>query len=192
MSSSPPSTLTGVEPFTGLDARVVDFWRFAMSDLRTNTVRGVLAEFLVREAVGGHEPREEWAAYDVVTPDGITIEVKSSAYLQVWAQTRPSRIVFSGLRGRTWTVNGHAAEPTYNAQVYVFCVQTADDHEHYDPLDVHQWDFYVLPVAVLIQLGCTSLGLAAVRQHAGAPIPFGALNGAIRTAVGSTGVLRAP
>jgi len=182
MSAGTPRPLSGDEPFTGLDARVTDFWRFAMNDLRTNTVRGVLAEFLVREAVGGHEPREEWAAYDVVTPDGITIEVKSSAYLQAWAQTKPSRIVFSGLRARTWSENVYAADPTYNAQVYVFCVQTADDPKDYDPLDVRQWDFFVLPAAALVELGCASLGLAAVMRYAGQPIAFAALDDAIRAA----------
>lgn len=30
--------LSGAEPFSGLDASVADFWRFAMSDLRTNNV----------------------------------------------------------------------------------------------------------------------------------------------------------
>ena len=192
MSVSAPRLLSGDEPFTGLDARVADFWRFAMSDLRTNTVRGVLAEFLVREAVGGHEPREEWAAHNVVTPDGITIEVKSSAYLQAWAQTRPSRIVFSGLRARTLSLNVYAAEPTYNAQVYVFCVQTADDPAQYDPLDVRQWDFYVLPVAVLIQLGCASLGLATVRRCAGGAIPFATLDDAIRAAAAVTAASSLP
>jgi len=50
-----PSPLTGQEPFDGLDATVLDFWRWAMSDLRVNNVRGYLAEFLVAKAVG---PRE--------------------------------------------------------------------------------------------------------------------------------------
>ncbi len=49
-----------------------------MSDLRTNNVRGYLAEFLVAKAVGAHGPRLEWDAYDVLAPDRTRIEVKSS------------------------------------------------------------------------------------------------------------------
>jgi hypothetical protein len=39
--------LDGGGRFTGLDATVSDFWRWAFSDLRDNTTRGILAEFLV-------------------------------------------------------------------------------------------------------------------------------------------------
>lgn len=105
--------LLGDERLVGCEASVLDFWRFAMSDLRMNNVRGYLAEFLVAQAVGAVGPRMEWDAYDVLAPDGTRIEVKSSAYLQVWDQRRPSRIVFTGLRGRTWTPQeGEAAEAT--------------------------------------------------------------------------------
>ena len=43
--------LRGDEAFRGVKATVQDFWAFAMSDLRTNNVRGYLAEFLVAKAV---------------------------------------------------------------------------------------------------------------------------------------------
>jgi len=96
-----PAHLGGAEEFAGCPATVLDFWRFAMPDLRTNNVRGYLAEFLVAQAVGAAGAKVEWDAYDVLTPSGTRVEVKSSAYLQVWEQRRLSRIVFSGLRGRT-------------------------------------------------------------------------------------------
>ena len=102
-SAPPATTLSGSERFVGCDANVTDFWAFAMSDLRMNNVRGYLAEFLVAKAVGASGGRVEWDAYDVLSPEGIRIEVKSSAHLQVWDQRRLSRIVFTGLRGRTWT-----------------------------------------------------------------------------------------
>lgn len=99
----PPITpLIGDERFIGIDAYVSDFWAYAMSDLKMNNVRGYLAEFLVAKATGASGNRVEWYAYDVKTSDNITIEVKSSAYLQTWTQQKPSRITFSGLMGRTW------------------------------------------------------------------------------------------
>ena len=101
----PPPTrlLAGDEPIVGTAATVRDFWAWCLSDLRTNTVRPMLAEFLVAQALGAAaRPRIEWDSYDVVTPEGIRVEVKSSAYLQAWAQARPSSISFGGLNGRTW------------------------------------------------------------------------------------------
>ncbi|MFD5893696.1 MULTISPECIES: hypothetical protein [unclassified Streptomyces] len=52
--------MSGNESFSGLEATLSDFWRFAMSDLRTNTVRGYLAEFLVARAMGVETIRVEW------------------------------------------------------------------------------------------------------------------------------------
>lgn len=151
-----------------------------MSDLRMNNVRGYLAEFLVAKAVGAEGPRLEWDAYDVQAPDGTRIEVKSSAYLQVWDQRRPSRIVFSGLRGRTWTPqDGEALEATYNADVHVFAVQTAQRHDDYNPLDVGQWQFYVLPRVAIEATGYRSISLPTLLATAGAPAPYPELAGAI-------------
>lgn len=124
-----------------------------------------LAEFLVARAVGAQGQRVEWDAFDVLAPDGTRIEVKSSAYVQAWAQRRPSRIVFSGLTARTWTPqDGASPTATFNADVYVFAVQTAKTQDEYDPFDVGQWSFYALGRRVVQQLGYRSLSLSTLRR----------------------------
>lgn len=147
-----------------MDATVADFWRFAMSDLRMNNTRGYLAEFLVAKALGLNDvTRVEWDAYDLLL-DKIRIEVKSSAYLQAWEQPRPSRIVFSGLRGTRYHPR-HGYDPSgkgLNAHVYVFCVQTAVAHEDYRPLDLDQWSFYVVKRSALERQRSASVGLDTV------------------------------
>ncbi|MEU9775285.1 hypothetical protein [Streptomyces sp. NPDC047968] len=139
--------MTGEEPFVGLDATLLDFWRFAMSDLRTNTLRGYLAEFLVARAVGADKPRVEWDSYDVLAPEGIRIEVKSTGFVQAWTQTKPQE-------SRSWTISqvspydtmsGKVCGPRdFQADVYVFAVHTARSHDEYDALDLRQWIFHVL------------------------------------------------
>lgn len=182
-SPPPASPLNGTERFKGLNATVQDMWAFCMSDLKMNNVRGYLAEFLVSEAVGAAGKRIEWDAYDVLSPSGVKIEVKSSAYVQAWDQRRPSRIVFTGLTGRTWSPqDGESAEATYNADVFVFCVQTAQTHEAYDPLDVGQWDFYVLSRDAVVATTYRSLSLPTLLKLTGGPIPYGDLAGAIEAA----------
>ncbi|HON74216.1 MAG TPA: hypothetical protein PLQ23_03575, partial [Dermatophilaceae bacterium] len=183
----PARVLSGAEPFSGCDANVQDFWRFAMADLRTNNVRGYLAEFLVAHAVGAVRNRVEWDAFDVLTPEGVKVEVKSSAYLQVWEQRRLSRIQFTGLRSRTWTPqDGESAEASLNADVYVFAVHLATRHDEYDPLDVTQWQFYVVPRARLEALGQGSLSLWRLRSLVAAPVPYNGLAEAISTAAASS------
>jgi hypothetical protein len=99
---SPPVALSGEEAFQGLGgATVHDFWVWSTGDLRENTTRGVLAEFFVARAVGAEaKMRVGWDNYDVRTPSGIRVEVKSSAYLQSWPQRVHSKIRFFGLLGR--------------------------------------------------------------------------------------------
>jgi hypothetical protein len=182
----PPQTrlLAGDEPIVGASAVVLEVWAWALSDLRTNTVRPMLAEFLVAQALGAaSQPRIEWDAYDVVTPDGVRVEVKSSAYLQAWTQARPSSIRFGGLNSRTWVpVDGYAAAASYNADVYVFAVVTARDHASYDPLDSAQWSFWVLPRAAVEATGQRSLTLTRIEALAGAPIPYSGLAEAVGAA----------
>lgn len=96
----PPRALQGDERFVGVDAKVRDFWTFATSNLSTNNVRGYLAEFLVAKAVGASGVRVEWDAFDVLTPEGIRVEVKSAGYLQAWSQRRLSRRPAARLRFR--------------------------------------------------------------------------------------------
>ncbi|ROR43846.1 hypothetical protein EDD39_2015 [Kitasatospora cineracea] len=166
--------LDGGEPFRGADAgTVLDFWRYAMPDLRSNTVRGMLAEFLVHRAVGAAARNPEWESFDVLTPEGLRVEVKTSAYLQVWGQRRLSEIRFSRLRGRTWTAeDGSAATRSYNADVYVFALHTAVTHTDYDPLDIGQWSFHVAPRALVEATGQSSVGLAAARRLCGDPVGY--------------------
>jgi hypothetical protein len=66
----------------------LDFWRRSASDILSNATRGRLAEFLVATATGIDikTVRDEWGAYDLLTPEGIKLEIKSAAYLQSWYQ----------------------------------------------------------------------------------------------------------
>lgn len=73
-----------------------------MSDLKVNNVRGYLAEFLVARAVGANTPRAEWDAWDVTSPDGVKIEVKTSGYIQAWGQSKLSVPTFRVAPAYSW------------------------------------------------------------------------------------------
>lgn len=178
----PAPALCGSDQFIGTEARVVDFWRFAMSDLRMNNTRGYLAEFLVANALGLQDAkRVEWDAYDLLLDD-IRIEVKSSAYMQAWEQPRPSRITFSGLRGTRYHPR-HGYDPSgkrLNAHIYVFCVQTSMSHEYYNPLDLGQWSFYVVKRSALEIQATSSIGLERVIHLAEGPTEWANLRTSVR------------
>lgn len=145
--------LNGQEPFRGPGVKellLVDYWRWSGSVLLDNTTRGILAEFLIASALGLHKkPRREWDESDLRRASGTTIEVKSSAYVQSWEQSKPSVIEFGIAPHRSWNAEtGEYREGVKRwADIYVFCVFTGEELLH--PLDTSKWDFYVLPTEVL-------------------------------------------
>ena len=128
---------------------LLDFWRWSVSDLLSNATRGRFAEFIVGTAIGinSENLRDEWDAYDLITDDGIKIEVKSATYIQSWDQKRFSTISFSIKPTKYWDAetNIYRDEPKRHADVYVFCLLKHKDKNTIDPLKLEQWDFYVLP-----------------------------------------------
>jgi hypothetical protein len=147
---------SGTEPFhasgspAGTD--LLQFWRWASSDLVSNAMRGVLAEYIVGLAlncVAG--TRVEWDACDLVTVQGTKVEVKSAAYVQSWKQKGPSTISFSITPTTGWdaATNTSSAERRRQADVYVFCLLAHPDKATIDPLDLDQWKFYALSTAQL-------------------------------------------
>lgn len=170
----PPAVgLSGGEAIDGTDASVLDFWKFAMSDLRTNNVRGYFAEFLVAQAVGAEKARVEWDPWDVTAPDGTRIEVKSSGYLQAWAQTRLSVPTFRVAPAHGWDDAASARTPrAFNADVYVFCLHTAKSHDEYNPLATAQWTFYVASRSTIESRAGLQMGLATLTNLVGEPVRY--------------------
>jgi len=147
---------TGAERFCDgereLPFDVLSFWRWSASDLLSNATRGVVAEYLVAQALGiTDDIREEWAAYDLLTNDGIKVEVKSAAYLQSWSQRELSKISFLTPKTLAWDAesNRQSTVAERQADVYVFALLAHQDKLTVDPLDVAQWEFFVLPTSVL-------------------------------------------
>ena len=178
-----PEARSGDEPIGQTGATILDYWRWADSDLLSNTARGVLAEFLVARAVGDTRPvRDAWAAHDVTMPAGdghseIKIEVKSGGYLQSWKQPSFSRIQFSRLRSRGFNpeTGKNDGPPGYHADVYVFAVHTCRDPDAIDLLDLNQWDFRVVSRKTIEGIGAKSLSWTRVQALAPKAVAWEAL-----------------
>lgn len=134
------------------DHALLDFWRWASSDLLSNATRGVLAEYIVGLALGCADgTRREWDAADLLTDAGTRVEVKSAAYLQTWTQAALSKISFGIQPTRGWdaVTNTVAEDRRRQADVYVFALLQHRLKTTVDPLDLDQWAFYVLPTKTL-------------------------------------------
>jgi hypothetical protein len=92
-----------------------------------------------------------WGSHDLQTSTGLKIEVKSSAYLQGWAQKSHTKPVFSIKGARNWdpAAGEMGTDAKRQADLYVFALLVHQDQATLDPLDVTQWVFFVLPTFVL-------------------------------------------
>ena len=120
-----------------------------MSDPVNNTIRGVLAEYIVAVLCVGAstaKARDAWAAFDLETPDGIKIEIKSSSYVQRWAQSHLSPTSFDISPSHAWNPESgdfdHASK--CQAGVCVFVLLAHQDKSTIDTMNLDQWEFYVL------------------------------------------------
>lgn len=166
-----------------------DFWQWAHSDFLSNAQRGVLAEYIVGTALNClEEKRLEWDAHDLVTDDGIKIEVKSAAYVQSWQQKKLSDIRFDIGGKQSW----FAETNTFNnvreraADVYVFCVLAEKTREKIDPLNTDQWFFIVLSAETINNKfgDQKTVGLSTLKSIGARPITFQELKTAIERSKG--------
>lgn len=154
---------------------ISDFWQWGFSDLLQNTTRGILAEYIVAALLDiDNRPRNPWLAYDLILPDGQTIEVKTMSRLQAWAQKKLStpRIVIPPTRKWDPKTGIMEVKPTYNADLYVFCYFTATNIKTSDPLNLNQWEFYIFTKDHLKEmLGTTkSISLRSLKKKGVKPI----------------------
>ncbi|HET9767755.1 MAG TPA: hypothetical protein VFS60_12950 [Thermoanaerobaculia bacterium] len=130
-------------------ATVEAFWRWAYGDLCDDDVKAAYAEWLVALLLGlPQQRRNTGTRSDLITPGGVRLEVKSSAYWQSWkyvgedgalqlpevtnlSSPPATRVHFRGLRA-------------LHSDLYVFCMQTQLDLQKWDALDLAQWEFYLL------------------------------------------------
>lgn len=114
----------------------VSYWKWAHSDLLCNRERGVLAEYIVAQAIGHKDSQ--------------------------------------GHR----TVNPSTLRPS---DIYVFYLLATQDRNILNPLDLSQWDFYVLPTSTLNQQ-CQkqqTIGLSSLLELEPTYAKYGQLNSVI-------------
>jgi len=187
-----PVRKTGKEKFhldgNPLPHDLLSFWQWSASDLIGNTIRGILAEYIVASAVGkAGGSRIEWDAYDIETNEGIKIEVKSGAYIQSWSQKKLSSIQFGIRPTKRWDskTNSYSTVLSRQSDVYVFCVLQHKVQKTIDPLNMDQWRFYVLPTETLNQTvgGQKTISLGRLKELNPVTATYGELSAAINQAV---------
>jgi hypothetical protein len=173
---------TGAEPLHAdavpLGPTLLDIWKWSASDLASAALRGVIAEYLVSFALGLKAPVRAGGdeAQIALPPSGLKIEVASAAYLEDGFFCEDGAIRFSLRRAgrRDGKANVFAVDLKRRADIHVFCLLVHTDEATVDPLDVAQWDFYVVKSSVLdarFPLG-QSIGLESLQALDVSPVTY--------------------
>jgi len=170
---------------------LLSFWQWSSSDLVGNTLRGMLAEYIIASAVGSTKgTRTEWDAFDIETSDKIKIEVKSSAYIQSWSQPKLSTISFGIQPTKGWDAktNTYSSQRVRQSDIYVFCVLAHKDKPTIDPLNLEQWVFYILPTKTLNNMvgDQKSITLSSLKKLNPTKVKYGNINSTIMHLSGSS------
>ena len=163
---------------------LLSFWQWSSSDLVGNTLRGMLAEFIIATAVGStNGTRTECDAFDIETPGKVKIEVKSSAYIQSWTQPKLSSIKFGIQPTKGWDAktNTYSSQRVRQSDIYVFCVLSHKDKNTINPLNLDQWVFYILPTKILNNVvgDQKSITLLSLKKLNPAKVNYGSINSTI-------------
>jgi hypothetical protein len=179
--NSPSDTVFGENVVLG-DVSLMDFWKWGFSDLCDDDVKGFFAEWLVHKLLGIQSARRiSWANSDVLTVEGVTLEVKATAFWQSWKwidgtgkqRTEPSfpatdesKVRFGGLTARNADgVADSASARTLKSHLYVFAFQHETDYARWNAMDLSQWEFYIFPAVEIPSLGGRSITLQKLRSR---------------------------
>ncbi|WP_147272017.1 hypothetical protein [Marinilabilia salmonicolor] len=150
-----------------------------------NINSAAIGEYIVTKAMGiFRSPESSWESFDILSPEGIKIEVKTAGLVQIWQQKKPSVPSYdikqkSGWSGETSEYDGII---TRQADVYVFCLHHEKDPATCNPLSSDAWSFYVVATNDIDQkLGTQkSVGISTIENILGCrPVSYDELSGKI-------------
>ena len=148
-------SLTGNEEFV-LDGKpagmyYADFWRFRYSNIYD--LQGEIAEFVVAKALGKENADNTayWTLFDIKYREK-RIEVKETSYYHSWNEEgKISKQRVFGISKANSSYEDENQENKYERQndIYVFGLNTGNTREESYPLNLNNWEFYVVPTEVI-------------------------------------------
>ena len=146
--------LTGDECFTvnGKDTEltILEFWRWHFSEIFD--LQSKFAEYIVGKALGLYEAQNvgEWTLFDMAYR-GKRIEIKETSYYHAW-QTDDEPKSKHRVFGITKAYDDYKDENSplrRQNDIYIFCLNTGDTKETSNPLELNNWQFYVVPTDII-------------------------------------------
>jgi len=141
----------GFEKIKGSDIKILDFWKWACSDIVIPSNRNDFALFLVANALELTKmPRIYWDNSDLRYRKK-KISVKTSAFIEHWKQKRLKRLSFdiSPKKGADAATQSSLTYRNRHPEIYIFVVLNQKELKKIDVLDLDQWQFYIVKTEAL-------------------------------------------
>ena len=148
--------MTGKEKFifqgNELEFDYLDFWKFHFSNIYD--LQDKIAEFIVAKALGVNEAQNDqyWTLWDV-SYQNRRIEVKETSYYHSFNEE--GKVSKQRVFGITKANGSYDTSKSGNNKfcrqndIYVFCLNTGDTRATSNPLNLDNWEFYIVPTAVI-------------------------------------------
>ena len=130
---------------------MLDFWCFQYSNIYN--LQEYLAEFIVAKALGKDDAHnlDSWTLFDILYREK-RIEVKTTSYYHPWNEnSKISKQRTFGITKANSNYENEDEENRYERQndIYVFCLNTGMDKESSYPLNLNNWEFYIVPTVFI-------------------------------------------
>ena len=168
-----------------------DFWSFQYSNIYI--LHGEIAEFIVARALGVTDAQnsEYWTLWDVSYREK-RIEVKASGCYHLWNNNDniSSSRVFSIAKANGAYDYEKSGNKEFKRQndIYVFCLNKGKTAEESYPLNLDNWEFYVVPTTFLDE-HCgnqKTISLGRIQHFGFEAIGYDKLRGAIDNIIDKT------
>ncbi len=129
----------------------LDFWKFQYSNI--DNLKESIAEFLVAKALGIDTPHNTsyWTLFDILYRN-TRIEVKQTAYYHPWNENgNVSNARIFDIKKANSSYENEKSPNIYERQndIYVFCLNNGNTKETSNPLELSNWEFYIIPTSVI-------------------------------------------
>jgi len=130
---------------------ILEFWQQKYSNIYN--MQEVIAEFLVEKALGIDKAQntDYWTLYDILYRN-YRIEIKETSYYHPWNKNaNVSKRRTFGITQANSTYDSQDTENKFERQndIYVFCLNTGETEETSNPMNLNNWEFYIIPTSVI-------------------------------------------
>ncbi|MBR6102591.1 MAG: hypothetical protein IKP95_09195 [Ruminococcus sp.] len=131
-----------------INMQLQDFWAFYASDILESSIRGAIAEFIVKSALNSISELPPWYPFDVLYKT-FKIEVKSSSYVHNETTESLTKPVFRIEKKQLYIADTKWTKPARHSDFYIFCLLACKDIDKANPMCLEQWEFYIVSTKYL-------------------------------------------